>query len=85
MLEHLGGDHDIERVVGEGKPGRVTSHHPDERVLGDLAGGVHGPDRGPGLDDLGLGIVEGDGAGAAPRALVDVTTESGTHVEHALT
>ena len=82
VFEHFGGDHDVEGAVGERQLGGVAAQHALEAIEVDLAGVDHAAERGSGLDDLVLGVVERDHVGAAAGALEHVTAEAGADVEH---
>ncbi len=84
VLEHLGGDDGIERVVGEREPSPIAAQDTDQPLGRDLTGLDHRRQGVPGLHDLVGGVVEGDHARLAAGALVDVAAEAGPDVEHAV-
>ena len=82
VLEHLGSDDGVERVIGEGQLRRITTHDAAQVLLFDFAGFEHRRKRFPRGDDLVCCVVEGDDLGASSRRLEGVPTEASTRVKH---
>ena len=84
VLEHLGDDHAVEAVGGEGQVERVGVDHAGPLVGARLVGFDHrARDRGDVLE-VGGGVVERGDARAAPHRLERVAAATRTEVEEAL-
>jgi hypothetical protein len=84
VLEHLGGDDAVERLVGKRQGERVAVDHAAGRTVGQLTGVDHAAGhRGRVLELGGVGI-EGDDDSAAPHRLERVPAAAATQVEQPL-
>jgi hypothetical protein len=84
VLEHLGGDDPVERLVGERQRQRVTVDHPAGRAVRQLARGDHPATHCSRVLELGGVGVKGDDHGATSHRLERVTSAATTEVEQRL-
>jgi hypothetical protein len=82
VLHHLGDDHDVERLVGEGQLERVTLHGGGTRTLRRLPGLLHRGEPLGDFADLLPVLVQRDDLRAAPVTLERVASRPTPEIQH---